>query len=159
LIIWAEKPFRDCPIKGPLAKMNCFVSNRRGFTLLELIAVMLILGFLAALAIPRYIELESVGNLRAVETAISELNGRESLIWSQIKITRTSYNEITGDDDVWALMKNDKNKSYPDLGSGNVWIVGPDQAGGTLSFRGSEGFDLSRKASTIAHPARWRQLP
>jgi hypothetical protein len=120
---------------------------------------MLILGFLVALAIPRYIELETVGIDRGVDAAIHELNGRESLIWSQIKITEVSYSETTGDDDVWTFMKNDPLKTYPDLGSGYAWTVGPDQAGGTLSFKGSQGFDLSRKASTIEHPARWRKLP
>ena len=59
--------------------MDYFLSNRRGFTLLELIAVMLIMGVLGALAVPRYIELDATATIRSIDAAVSELNGRESL--------------------------------------------------------------------------------
>jgi prepilin-type N-terminal cleavage/methylation domain-containing protein len=139
--------------------MDNLISNRRGFTLLELIAVLMILGILVSVAVPRFIDLEAAAVIRAVDAAVSELNGRESLVWSKVKITRTSYDIINGDTQVWALMQNDSTGSHPDLGGGYSWTVGPTKNGGTLSFKGSETFDLSRRVSTIARPAIWSRKP
>jgi hypothetical protein len=52
---------------------------------------MLILGILAALAVPRYIDLEAAATVRGIDTAVCELNGREALVWGQVKTTRTSW--------------------------------------------------------------------
>ena len=62
--------------------MGDYLFNRQGFTLVELIAVLLLIGILGTLAIPRYIELDASANLRGVDAAVSELNGREGLIWA-----------------------------------------------------------------------------
>lgn len=139
--------------------MNRIISNQRGFTLLELIAVMVILGLLAALAVPRYLDLEATATLSGIDAAVSELNGREGLVWGQVKTTWTSYNRYSGDSVVWELMQNDKTKSYPYLGEGYKWAALPTETGGTLIFKGSSGFTLSRSKSTIAVPGHWRRVP
>jgi prepilin-type N-terminal cleavage/methylation domain-containing protein len=86
--------------------MGDYLFNRQGFTLIELIAVLLLIGILGALAIPRYIELDATANLRAVDAAVSELNGREGLIWAEIK-TNIDYDPATVNDEIWTRMKND----------------------------------------------------
>jgi prepilin-type N-terminal cleavage/methylation domain-containing protein len=139
--------------------MDNLLSKRRGFTLLELIAVLMILGILVSVAVPRFIDLEAAAVTRAVDAAVSELNGRESLVWSKVKTTRTSYEKINGDTQIWALMQNESTGSYPYLGDGYSWTVGPTKNGGTLSFKGSETYDLSRHVSTIARPAIWSRKP
>ncbi len=133
--------------------------SQKGFTLLELIAVMLILGLLAAMAVPRYMDLEAAATARAIDAAVSELNGREAIIWGQVKTTGTSYMKATGDNDVWGLMLNDPTKSFPHLGEEYEWSLVPDQSGGSLRFKGGSAFTLSRSQSTIANPARWRRVP
>ena len=139
--------------------MKDICASQKGFTLLELVAVMLILGLLAALAIPRYMDVEAAATDRAIDAAVSELNGREAIIWGQVKTTGTSYMKATGDNDVWGLMLNDPTKSFPYLGAEYEWSVVPDQSGGSLRFKGGSVFTLSRSPSTIAIPARWRKVP
>ena len=137
-------------------EMGDYLFNRQGFTLIELIAVLLLIGILGALAMPRYIELDASANLRAVDAAVSELNGRESLIWAEIKTT-IDYDPITGDDDIWARMKNDPGLTYPDLGDAYRWATLPDKSGGGLSFRESPEVTLNRSPSSMSAPARWSQ--
>ena len=137
--------------------MDRFLSKQDGFTLIELIAVLLLLSILGALAIPRYVALDTNANSRAVDAAVSELNGREGVIWADIKFSSTGYDAVTGDNDVWTVMKNDPSLSYPYLGSAYNWTAGPTEAGGTLRFKDNPAVPLNRTASTKATPARWQR--
>ena len=116
---------------------------------------MLVIGLLAAVAVPRYMDLEANATSKALDAAVSELNGRESLAWSQVKISDSSYHIVSGDNKVWALMLNDPTNSYPYLGPDYEWTAGPLISGGTLNFKGSTDLDLSRDPSTISGPAIW----
>jgi MSHA pilin protein MshA len=55
--------------------MEEYLSNRQGFTLIELIAVLLLIGILGALAIPRFIELDASADSRVIDSAVAQLNG------------------------------------------------------------------------------------
>jgi prepilin-type N-terminal cleavage/methylation domain-containing protein len=135
------------------------VLGQSGFTLVEIIAVLVILSVLAAVAVPRFIDMEENANQRALDAAIGELNGRENLYWAQSKISGSGYDSGTGDNKVWENMKTDPGGNFPDLGQDYKWLVGPVQegAGSTLQF-GQGVAQLERVKSTTTRPAKWARI-
>jgi prepilin-type N-terminal cleavage/methylation domain-containing protein len=119
--------------------------DQRGFTLVEIIAVLILLGILAAVAVPRYMDLTANAETRAIEAGVAELNGRENMTWANIKLSTAGW---VSDAAVFTAMNTD-------LGTDYTWSVAATAAGGTLQF-GSATLALTRTASTTTSPAVWR---
>lgn len=133
-------------------KTKEILKSQQGFTLVEIIAVLIILGILAAVAVPRYIDLESNARARAIDAAVSELNGRESLIWADSKISVSGYI-----DDGRVLTRINNTALGPDLGTDYVWSGVPTSGGGSVSFKGGSAIALTRTLSSSTQPATWRK--
>ena len=106
--------------------------------------VLIILGILASVAVARFNNLEDNSKQTAINSAISDLNGRESLTWANQKISTTGY--VDDQNIVNAIDYN--------LGDGYTWSVAPSQTGGTVEFQGLS-VAINRTPSTAAQPAVW----
>lgn len=67
-------------------KTQLLRKNEKGFTLIEIIAVLVILGILAAVAIPKYMDMRADAVIKAAGTGSSELNARERLTLATWKL-------------------------------------------------------------------------
>ena len=126
-------------------KNIALVANRKGFTLIELMAVLVIMGIMVSVAIKKFDTLSGTASLTAIKAGVRELNIRETLVWTQIKLSDTVW---TSDADVYNAV--DKN-----LGQGYRWNPGPTIGGGTLHYR-SQSTVLVRNESKRNSAGSWK---
>ena len=118
--------------------------DKRGFTLIELLSVMVIMSVMTSVAVKKFDFLSETASDRALKEAVKELNIRETLTWTNIKLSSAGWQNDGG---VFTQMDTDI--------TDYVWTAGPDAAGGTLQFR-SRSVDLARSASTSTSVGSWK---
>ena len=127
--------------------------KRNGFTLIEVIAVLVLLGILAAIAVPKYIDMADNAKDRALDAGIAELNGREALAWGQQMLATAGYT-ASSEGLIQTAVGNDLNQGS---GTDYTLTVNANTIAGTMQCRGypSTALPLTRTVSTATAPATW----
>ncbi len=76
-------------------KTDNIVSNKSGFTLIEIVAVLVIMSILAAVAIPKFFNMQERARKKAIYTATSELKTRVNQHFGEQLLDGTALAEIT----------------------------------------------------------------
>ena len=109
--------------------------NEKGFTLIEIIAVLVILGILAAVAVPKYISMMDQARISAAQSAIAEVKARASNYYASQMLAK---NGKTTSASVLAAVGE-----APDLGP-DYKVSAATHASGILITVGSvKGIDLT----------------
>ena len=121
-----------------------FLNNQKAFTLIEVLGVLIIAGVLASVAATKYETLSEAAVVTALKFGNRELNVRESLAWTKIKLS----------DDGWSNDQDVFNNVDKNLGKEYTWGPGPTIAGGTLHYQKLE-MKLNRSESTNMAIGSW----
>ena len=78
-----------------IMKKKNILKNEKGFTLIEIIAVLIIMGILAAVAIPKFFDLQTKAREKAVYTAITELKVRVNQHFAKELLYGKTFGQIT----------------------------------------------------------------
>ena len=62
------------------------IRNSKGFTLIEIIAVLIILGILAAVAIPKFLSMQDEARLKIAEAGVAAAQSQLSLAYGKSKL-------------------------------------------------------------------------
>ena len=123
---------------------NILIANRKGFTLLELMSVLVIMGVMASTGVKKYDILSDTADITAIKAGIRELNTQETLVWTEMKLSDAGW---TADVDVY-------NGVEKNLGTGYRWNPGPTITGGTLHYK-SQSVVLVRNQSSRNSVGSW----
>lgn len=121
--------------------------NEKAFTLLEILFVLLIVGFLAAESLRRWDELIEKHGRMAVFAGVAELNSRETMMWAKVMVSEKGW---LGDAALFSEFDTDLGKDFK-------WLKpGPSVQGGRLSFQDRFIVEVGRVQSSKEHPGRWQ---
>lgn len=133
-------------------------TNEQGFTLIEIIIVLVLLGILAATAVPKYFDLQKTARGRSAQAAIAELQARVNMKFAESLLKGNSCTQALDD-------ANTEITTSTDLGGWTFANAATTKATATaarsvkistMTYGGTEyklsDFDISGSTGTITFP-------
>lgn len=102
--------------------------NRKGFTLIELLIVVVIIGILAAIAIPKFAATKDKAKLASVKSDLKQLMTAQEAYFSDFNTYGTEAQLVTA----------------------KLWSVSPGNTATAVVAGGSSGYDATASNSTIS---------
>lgn len=142
-----------------LNRIRSQVSGNAGFTLIEMVAVLVVLAVISSFAIAKMVSMKDQALEAGIQAGVNELNAREAL--AHAKVLLQDVDAATFDTTVWSYMLD--GGSEPDLNPAGsmtpdyVWdaMNQPTQAGGDITFKSSSVYSLVRTPATMNERANW----
>lgn len=132
-------------MENKLERNGIYLGSQSGFTLLEMMCLLVIIGMVFSITIHRFDILSETAYQKALHSAIQELNIRETLIWSDFKISTDGWID---DEKIFKVLDTH-------LGGKYRWDPSAGHLGGSLHF-GSQSIDLVRTPATPQKAGFWQ---
>ena len=78
------------------------LKNQQGFTLIEIIAVLILLGILAAVAVPKYMDMQTDAQAKAVDGALASGASNATMAYSKFLLTNSVTPTSITDNNEWS---------------------------------------------------------
>jgi prepilin-type N-terminal cleavage/methylation domain-containing protein len=125
---------------------EAIMKNQRGFTLIEIMAVMVIMGVVASVGVKKGVFVRDIAETAVARSVISSLNSNETMVWGRTLIK----GDYQTDFDVW----NHKDEILDVGNRTKVQFHTVTQTGATVSINGNRAV-LKRTPSVLSSGGRW----